>query len=241
MKMSARTKKSETSHLVENTADAPGESLLPGTTDEDLEPAENLTTRFLQKREAHLDRHTLRLAQALIKAGFKVTDPRLAVIEEIVGFDHEFEITELAQRLEGRPDFKPGIASVFRSVKLFTELGLLQKVHSADGCHRYGLVRGHNHQVICRCCDRTVEFEGCDFQALTGFLEAQTGFRLEGHWIEFFGLCRQCREAASNTSGIEKVGDLNLIKPLPPHEHHSDNSDERTAPLSVRTVSQNPV
>ena len=208
---------------------------------EELEPEENLTTRFLQKREAQLDRRTLQVAQALIKAGFKVTDPRLAVIEEIVEFNREFEITELAQRLEARADFKPGIASVFRAVKLFTELGLLQRVHSADGCHRYGLVRGHNHQVICRCCERTVEFEGCDFQELTGFLEQQTGFQMEGHWIEFFGLCGECRRATSDNSTVEKVGNLNVIKPLPPHEHHLANDLERSGPLSVRAVSQTPV
>ena len=131
----------------------------------------NLTTRFLRQRENRLDRQTLSLAQALIKAGFKVTDPRLAVIEEIVSFNREFEINELAERLAQRPDFKPGIASVFRSVKLLNDLGLLQRVHSGDGCHRYGLVHGHNHQIVCRCCERTFEFEGCDFSVLTDFLE----------------------------------------------------------------------
>ncbi len=208
--------------------------------DFDGEP-ENLTTRFLQKRENRLDRQTLRLAQALIKAGFKVTDPRLAVIEEIVSFNREFEINELTERLEKRPDFKPGIASIFRAVKLLTELGLLQRLHSGDGCHRYGLARGHNHQIICRCCDRTVEFEGCDFSTLTDFLEKQSGFRLEGHWIEFYGLCQDCGRVAPAGSDAIKAGNLNLVKSLPPHEHHPEVAASRPTPLSVREVSQNPV
>ncbi len=50
---------------------------------------QEVSTRFLRDRENRLDRQTLRVAQALIEAGFKVTDPRLAIIEEIVGFRHE--------------------------------------------------------------------------------------------------------------------------------------------------------
>lgn len=196
-----------------------------------------ISTRFLRERENRLDRQTLRLAQALIKAGFKVTDPRLAIIEEIVDFNREFEITELAKRLEARSDFKPGIASVFRTVKLLAELGLLQRVHTGDGCHRYGLVRGHNHQVICRCCDQTIEFEGCDFTDLTSFLEKQTGFKLEGHWMEFFGLCPDCRQAEIEITRREGLP----VTPLAPHKHHNSEESARPAPLNVSAVSQTPV
>lgn len=204
---------------------------------EDISQEQEVSTRFLRDRENRLDRQTLRLAQALIEAGFKVTDPRLAIIEEIVGFRHDFEVPELAEHIEQRPGFKPGIASVFRTVKLLTELGLLQRVHSSDGCHRYELIRGHNHQVTCRCCDRTIEFEGCDFTELTGFLEKQTGFKLEGHWMEFFGLCPTCREAA--LPAVPKSG--LAVLPLTPHEHTKNTEIEEPATrLNVSSISQNP-
>lgn len=204
---------------------------------DDNSQEQEVSTRFLRDRENRLDRQTLRLAQALIEAGFKVTDPRLTIIEEIVAFRHDFEVTDLAEHLEKRPGFKPGIASVFRTVKLLTELGLLQRVHTSDGCHRYELIRGHNHQLVCRCCDRTIEFEGCDFSELTGFLEKQTGFKLEGHWMEFFGLCPTCREAA--LPNTQKLG--LPVSPLVPHEHaQKAETDERPTRLNVSTISQNP-
>jgi Fur family transcriptional regulator, ferric uptake regulator len=204
---------------------------------DDNSPEQEVSTRFLRDRENRLDRQTLRLAQALIEAGFKVTDPRLTIIEEIVGFRHDFEVTDLAEHIEQRPGFKPGIASVFRTVKLLTELGLLQRVHSSDGCHRYELIRGHNHQVTCRCCDRTIEFEGCDFSELTGFLEKQTGFKLEGHWMEFFGLCPTCREAALPV--VQKSG--LAVSPLTPHEHFKKiEAEEPLTRLNVSSISQNP-
>lgn len=199
--------------------------------------SQEISTRFLRGRENRLDRQTLRLAQALIEAGFKVTDPRLTIIEEIVNFRHGFEINELAENIEKRPDPRPGVASVFRTVKLLTELGLLQRVHTGDGCHRYELIQGHNHQVVCRCCDRTIEFEGCDFTELTAFLEKQTGFKLEGHWMEFFGLCQNCREAAIPTP--PKLG--LPVSPLGPHDHAKpDDSENQPARVNVSAISQNP-
>ncbi|HEX2913638.1 MAG TPA: Fur family transcriptional regulator [Chloroflexia bacterium] len=191
-----------------------------------------ISTRFLREREKQLDPQTLRLAQALVKAGFKVTEPRLAIIEEIVQYDHEFEINELVERLERYSGNKPGVASVFRTVKLLAEIGLLQRVHTGDGCHRYGLVRGHNHQIVCRCCDRTIDFGGCDFSALTEFLEKQSGYKLEGHWIEFFGLCPDCREA---TIDSKNSPDLPL-KPLAPHSHTFQDEQARPAPLNVKPI-----
>lgn len=216
---------------------------------ENNEELANLTTRFLRERENRLDRQTLRLAQTLIGAGFKVTEPRLAVLEEIVRIGREFEIHELNERLEKRPDANLGIASIFRTIKLLTELGLLQRVHTThstgDSCqkhkhsysHKYRLVSGHNHQVICRCCNRTVEFHGCDFGDLTAFLEKQTGFRLEGHSLEFFGLCSDCREAALEKP--QMVGILPIV-PLAPHEHAGLESQEKPESLDVREVSQIP-
>lgn len=221
--------------LSKKTKPAPESLVLPDPSIEDN--AQEISTRFLRDRENRLDRQTLRLAQALIEAGFKVTDPRLTIIEEIVNFRHEFEVTDLAEKIERRPGFKPGIASVFRTVKLLSELGLLQRVHTSDGCHRYELIRGHNHQVVCRCCDRAIEFEGCDFTELTAFLERQTGFKLEGHWMEFFGLCPACRDAA--LPDAQKHG--LPVSPLVPHEHsQTAEADERPSPVNVSGVSQNP-
>src|SRR5690242_17280993 len=198
-----------------------------------------LTTRFLKQRQHRLDRQVLKLAQALIQRGYKVTDPRLEILEAITTFDNGFNLNELLERVGEQAQLKgtppPGTASVFRAVKLLTEeLGLLQRVHSGDGCHRYALQRGHQHQVVCRCCERTIEFEGCDFGELTHFLEEKTGFRLEGHWMEFFGLCDVCRQAQP-----EGIGEGTKTTILLPHEHpHAHEEGPRPEPLNVREVSQ---
>jgi Fur family transcriptional regulator, ferric uptake regulator len=210
--------------------------------------AENreLSTRFLRERENKLDRQTLRLAQALISAGFKVTEPRLAIIQEIVEFNGEFQIVELVNNLKKHQkqgeDIQLGTASIFRTVKLLTELGLVQRVNTGDSCHKYALVRGHIHQVICRCCTRRVDFQGCDFDELTNFLEKQTGFRLEGHKIEFFGLCDECNRAVVP---LPEQTNLLPFAPLAQHQHSHGHDGhkhdhEPVMTLNVRDVSQIP-
>ncbi len=200
-----------------------------------------LTTRFLKQRQDRLDRQVLKLARSLIQHGYKVTDPRLEIIEAITTFDNGFNLNELQERLIERSQNKatqpPGIASVFRTVKLMTEeLSLLQRVHSGDGCHRYALQRGHQHQLVCRCCERTIEFEGCDFSELTRFLEEKTGFQLEGHWLEFFGLCQLCRQAQPAMFGTGE--NLKLL----PHDHPQAPEDNpRPEPVDISQISQSPI
>lgn len=198
-----------------------------------------LTTRFLKQRQHRLDRQVLKLAQALIQRGYKVTDPRLEILEAITTFDNGFNLNELLERVNAQASLKnstpPGVASVFRTVKLLTEeLDLLQRVHSGDGCHRYALQRGHQHQLVCRCCERTIEFEGCDFGELTRYLEEKTGYKLEGHWLEFYGLCSHCRQAQPE-SGQEAGKAPNLL----PHQHPAEDNGPRE-PVNVREILQSP-
>jgi Fe2+ or Zn2+ uptake regulation protein len=77
-------------------------------------------------------------------------------------------------------------------------MGLVRKVHLADGCHSYALVeKTHGHHVICTSCQQLIEFEGCDLSAVLVSVERQTGFAVTDHWLEMFGLCPQCQRAKS--------------------------------------------
>jgi len=108
-----------------------------------------------------------------------------------------------------------GLVTVYRTLDLLLSLGLVRKLHLTEGCHTYALslagkrdetsgaeVRGpeshsHGHHVICQRCNRAVEFEGCDLDAVVAAAEAQTGFHVQEHWLEMFGICPACRENES--------------------------------------------
>jgi Fur family transcriptional regulator, ferric uptake regulator len=151
-------------------------------------------TRFLRRRQPTLPPEVSALAEQLIAAGYKVTEPRLAVLEAAVAHGGAFTALDLEQQLAatGR---SPGQASIFRALKLLVELGLLQRIHGVDECHRYTLCSGHAHRVVCTGCGRLAEFGDCEIDDLSARLERATGFRIQGHLLEFFGTCPRCLAA----------------------------------------------
>ncbi len=87
-----------------------------------------------------------------------------------------------------------GQATVYRTIKALQETGYLKWVHDHTGEHRFVATRpGHSHMLVCRLCSKTIECSDCDLSVLEKLIAKQTGFAVEGHYLEFFGLCSKCR------------------------------------------------
>jgi Fur family transcriptional regulator, ferric uptake regulator len=151
-------------------------------------------SRFLEARRPSLPAAVTNLAEQLAEAGYKVTGPRLAVIKAATAQPGAFSVQELEQWLVERGE-SPGIASIFRTVRLLCDLHLLQRIHGLDECHRYSLGAEHGHHLICTRCGAMEHFDNCGVQLLIEQLEQQTGFQVSTHLVEFFGLCPRCRAA----------------------------------------------
>ena len=90
-----------------------------------------------------------------------------------------------------------GRATVFRTVDTLAGLGYLRRLHSEEQCSQYiRTTPGHHHHLICTHCHRVVEFDGCTVDAIANELSERTHFRIQGHWLELFGLCPDCQAAA---------------------------------------------
>ena len=135
------------------------------------------------------------LAEHLVSGGYKVTHPRLSVLNAAVAHSGSFTAADIEHWLGERKQ-SPGAASIFRTLKLLTELGLMQRIHGVEECHRYTLSQGHAHRVVCVTCGDLVEFEDCALKALAERLEQSTGYRIQAHLLEFFGQCPRCMAAA---------------------------------------------
>jgi Fur family ferric uptake transcriptional regulator len=83
-----------------------------------------------------------------------------------------------------------GIATVYRTLTLFVEEGLLTAVELPGTIARYELAGlAHHHHFHCRGCGRVYDLQGCpgDLRQL-----APPGFALESHEIVLYGRCVQC-------------------------------------------------
>jgi Fur family ferric uptake transcriptional regulator len=88
-----------------------------------------------------------------------------------------------------------GLVSVYRTLELLTGLSLVRRVHGQADCHGYVLASpGHHHHLVCRGCERAVEFSGGDdLSVLLQRIEGETGFLVDGHLLQLFGLCPECQ------------------------------------------------
>ncbi len=147
------------------------------------------------------------LVALLTHAGYSNTRARRAVLDALSSADEPVTPADLLGSARNRHPAL-GLVTVYRTLEILESLGLVRKLHLAEGCHSYVLstVRpeevhaghagenGHGHHVICQQCHRAVEFAGCDIDAVIASVQAQTGFAVQDHWLEMFGLCPACQE-----------------------------------------------
>jgi Fur family ferric uptake transcriptional regulator len=130
---------------------------------------------------------------ALKARGYRVTRPRIQVMEIIALSQIPLTPQEIYQSTLNLSD-PPGIASVYRTLEMLEDLGLIQQIHQPGGCHRiWPALEGHKHYLICKDCGHLRVIEGSDQMA--GFIsriEDQTGYRVDDHWLQFFGVCQDC-------------------------------------------------
>jgi len=132
------------------------------------------------------------LIRAFKDSGARLTSQREQAWDVFRAHPAGLTITEAVGELETHGI---GLSTVYRTVALFEEMGLLKRVHDVGGEHRYVAGRpGHFHPLVCRSCGVVVEFEACGMEAIEQQLTRDTGFTIEGHEIEVHGTCPKCQE-----------------------------------------------
>ncbi|OGB99304.1 MAG: hypothetical protein A3G35_03520 [candidate division NC10 bacterium RIFCSPLOWO2_12_FULL_66_18] len=141
------------------------------------------------------------LRQALHDQGLKLTRSRLAVLQVLAATSAHLKVAEVHRRAR-QIDGRVGLASVYRTMELLARLRLVKHVHVEHRHRHYARIREHHgHHLVCNGCGLVVEFSDCQLERLTRALARRTKFRIEGHCMEFFGQCRECRcRPASNTA-----------------------------------------
>jgi len=138
-----------------------------------------------------------RIASLLRQRGYKLTPQRRAVLNEIAQSREHLTPADIYEKVR-REHPGIGLVTIYRTLEILTGLGLLCEVHAGGSCRSYLLRRPpeHHHHLICSGCGGVVDFDECDLNELAQRLSRQTGFEIEGHLLEFFGRCQDCREVA---------------------------------------------
>lgn len=132
--------------------------------------------------------------------GIPFTRQRRLIWDYFAGADRAATITEAADALRSAG---VGQATVYRTVQLLSDLGLLARVQDGRGdtCYIAPPI-GHSHPLICGVCRRVVRFDGeGDLTELELQLAEATGFTVYGHHLEVYGICPSCRAQKEGDHG----------------------------------------
>jgi len=135
------------------------------------------------------------IVTALDRAGYRLTEPRRALAGLIADQHGHFTAAELVVAARGRR-LDVGRATVFRTLEVLEALGTIERLDLPNGGHAYvGCEPAHHHHVVCSRCGRTSEIRDTDLQRVVRRVARQTGYRVDDHRLELFGLCPACLAA----------------------------------------------
>ncbi len=121
----------------------------------------------------------------------RITGTRLEILGILKANHNPLTISEIHSKLKNK---KTDLATVYRTIKLFSLLKIVNEIDFKDEFKRYELVfdRHHHHHIVCRKCKKVENVETCVLDELERLL-VKKGYSEISHSLEFFGICSNCR------------------------------------------------
>jgi Fur family transcriptional regulator, ferric uptake regulator len=120
--------------------------------------------------------------------GLRLTEQRRTIAQVLEDADDHPDVEELYARASA-VDPRISLATVYRTVKLFEESGILEKLDFRDGRARYeDADRDHHDHLIDLHSGEVIEFVDEEIEALQDKIARKLGYELKGHRMELYGV-----------------------------------------------------
>lgn len=121
-------------------------------------------------------------------AGLRMTEQRRVIARVLQDSTDHPDVEELYARA-AKQDASISIATVYRTVKLFEESGILDRLEFGDGRARYeDAERDHHDHLIDLTTGKVIEFVDPEIEELQDRIAAKLGYTLRGHKLELYGV-----------------------------------------------------
>ncbi|GBG94850.1 ferric uptake regulation protein [Ligilactobacillus salitolerans] len=139
----------------------------------------------------------IKIQNCMHDAGFKLTFQRQAIVKVLLDHHQEHLSAEEIYIELLKQSFSFGLATVYRTLDILTEMNLLTRVSFEDGIARYDLRtedrRHFHHHLICTQCGKTVEIHQDLLIDVEKLVAHQYHFEVSDHRLTFLGLCADCQ------------------------------------------------
>jgi Fur family ferric uptake transcriptional regulator len=132
-------------------------------------------------------------AEHLSSKNLKLTKERKAVLKELFSHQGHIEAEELSHNLR-RKKTRASRATIYRTLELLIESGIVRKVDLGHGHSHYELAldRPHHEHMICLECGRVIEFSDKGIHRSLDILCRKERFERTSHRFQIFGYCERC-------------------------------------------------
>ncbi len=131
--------------------------------------------------------------EILKKNGIKITQGRIEILNILKDSENSLSAEKIYQ-ISKNNDININLSTVYRTLELFEEKELTEKITLNDGVFSYKLKRNtHRHHLECDICHKEVEIP-CPMLQIQEMVQNSTGFTLTDHDLVMKGVCKDCKK-----------------------------------------------
>lgn len=138
------------------------------------------------------------LKEDLKKKGYKLTPQRRSIVDTIIVNEGKHLTAEEIYDEVKKSCPEIGLATVYRTILLLEELGIISRLDLNDGCSRYEMVHSNethrHHHLICNICHSVSEVQDDLLDDLEANIQKDYKFKILDHSVKFYGICGDCQE-----------------------------------------------
>jgi len=125
--------------------------------------------------------------------GYRLTPQRMMVVEALHGADKHVSAEEIYIQVRAKYPYA-NISTVYRTLELLKELGLVTEIALGDGCVRFHPAeKGHHHHLVCQKCGKIIDLPESALDSLEKILLDEYQFKGDLKHMAVFGLCSECQ------------------------------------------------
>ncbi|MFA5270855.1 MAG: Fur family transcriptional regulator [Candidatus Omnitrophota bacterium] len=134
--------------------------------------------------------------------GYRITLGREAILDALSKAEKHLSAEDIYMKVHSsHPNI--GLTTIYRTLDILVNLGLVFKFDFGDGRARYELAEGpkknnHHHHLVCTSCNRVIDYTDFIEEEVKLLQETEKGlskkynFKINNHLIQFYGTCAKC-------------------------------------------------
>ncbi|CAG9622370.1 ferric iron uptake transcriptional regulator [Sutcliffiella rhizosphaerae] len=140
-----------------------------------------------------------RIKKLLHSASYKLTPQRESTVRVLLEHEEDHLSAEDVYLLVKEKSPEIGLATVYRTLELLTELKIVDKINFGDGVSRYDLrqegAKHFHHHLVCIECGAVDEIQDDLLEDVEAIVERDWNFKIKDHRLTFHGICHRCQDS----------------------------------------------